>query len=82
MRMIDAKSAEKQAKEQFADKPVILGWFLRLIRSIPTIDAVEVVRCKDCKHCWYDEMFGDRWCNGNRVHADSFCSDGERRGEL
>lgn len=45
----------------------------------PTIDAVEVVRCKDCKHCQYDEMFGDRWCNGSRVHADSFCSDGERR---
>lgn len=39
----------------------------------------EIVRCKDCKHCQYDEMFGDRWCNGSRVHADSFCSDGERR---
>lgn len=49
------------------------------IDSAPTVDAVEVVRCKDCKHCQYDEMFGDRWCNGSRVHADSFCSDGERR---
>lgn len=39
-----------------------------MISNAPTVDAVPVVRCKDCKHCQYDEMFGDRWCNGSRVH--------------
>jgi hypothetical protein len=38
-----------------------------------------IVRCKDCKKCSYDTMFGTRWCNGCRVKADDFCSDGERR---
>lgn len=80
-RLIDA-NALIEATKNFCDgykvhwtDNKVLAW----IDHAPAVDAVEVVRCKDCKHCQYDEMFGDRWCNGSRVHADSFCSDGERR---
>ena len=80
-RLIDA-NALIEATKNFCDgykvhwtDNKVLAW----IDHAPTVDAVPVVRCKDCKHCQYDEMFGDRWCNGSRVHADSFCSDGERR---
>ena len=44
MRLIDAKFAERLAKSKYQDKPVILGWFLRLIRQSPTIDPVHAAR--------------------------------------
>ena len=88
MRLVDAKFAERLAKSKYQDKPVILGWFLRLIRQSPTIDAVPVVRCRECiyyKIC-------DEWENGKRmlceIHHHSyldhdgdnhFCSWGQRK---
>ena len=72
-RLIDANALREKC-----DAPHWCVWMSE-IDDAPTVDAVPVVRCKDCKHCQYDEMFGDRWCNGSRVHADCFCSDGERR---
>ena len=80
MRLVDAKFAERLAKSKYQDKPVILGWFLRLIRQSPTIDAVPVVRCWECV---YATRPGD-----NIVHCDNFerdmmpddyCSVGERK---
>lgn len=49
------------------------------IDMAPTIDHVQVVRCEDCKHSQYDELFHMRWCNGEEVKNDDFCSYGERR---
>lgn len=84
MRLIDAKEAEKLAKSLFTDKPVLLGWVLRLIRQIPTIDAVPVVRCKDCKHgktwenAWGIEGFKcDLLCVD--LSPEAFCSYGVRK---
>lgn len=42
-------------------------------------EFVKVVRCKDCKRSEYDELFHERWCNGNRVEDYDFCSYGERK---
>ena len=50
-----------------------------ILKSIPAADVVEVVRCKDCKYCGHDAIFGQDWCNGQRVTPDYFCADGERR---
>lgn len=42
-------------------------------------DFVQVVRCKDCTRSQYDELFHMRWCNGEEVKDDDFCSYGERK---
>lgn len=49
------------------------------IINAPTIEAEPVVRCKECKHSQYDELFHMRWCNGEEVKDDDFCSYGERK---
>lgn len=55
------------------------------VMSARTIDAVEVVKCKDCKYHFYDSGYNQWWCNyeiGCRnVHADDFCSRGDRKGD-
>ena len=85
MRLIDAKFAERLAKSKYQDKPVILGWFLRLIRQSPTIDAEPVTRCKDCAH-WTGIALGMRcklysfppnaWVYSG---PEDFCSRGQRK---
>lgn len=46
-------------------------------------DAVPVVRCRECKYSFYDEIFGNRWCNSNsgcrKVKDDGYCYLGERK---
>ena len=83
MRLIDAKTIEKQARMALAESnPVLMGQFLRYIRKQPTVDAVEVVRCKDCRY-WVENR-GDSFCashDGLFAHTkpDDFCSYGERK---
>ena len=50
MRLIDAKAAEKLAKDMCADNPVLLGWMLRIIRKIPTIEAEPVNQWVNIAH--------------------------------
>ena len=58
----------------------------QLVKSAPTADVVEVVRCSKCKH-WGGVTFGFicRKFSGENtkicMHADDFCSCGERRSE-
>ena len=88
MRLIDAKFAERLAKSKYQDKPVILGWFLRLIRQSPTIDPVHAVGGCYCRECTYAEHLlngaGKRYelCKYEDVDGvrcpDDFCSVGER----
>lgn len=49
------------------------------IQSLPAADARSVVYCKDCIHCQKDTIFNEMWCNGERVFAEHFCGDGERK---
>ena len=58
----------------------------KLLRDIPTVDAVEVVRCKDCEESVYTQptagvpfTYCKKWVHC--VHADDFCSYGERKGD-
>ena len=46
--------------------------------NAPTIDAVSVVRCKECKR--YEEDSVGWYCDRYKrtMHADDFCSYGER----
>ena len=88
MRLIDAKFAERLAKSKYQDKPVILGWFLRLIRQSPTIDPVHAAGGCYCRECTYAEHLingaGKRYelCKYEDVDGvrwpDDFCSVGER----
>lgn len=66
MRLIDAKAAERMAKEVLSDKPVVLGWVLRLIRSIPTIEAEPV------RHGQWE--YHDCVCTGDGLIAVYACS--------
>lgn len=77
MRLVDAKFAERLAKSKYQDKPVILGWFLRLIRQSPTIDAVPVVRCWEC--IYRDGTPGQPNILCGQMHDDDFCSYGQRK---
>lgn len=43
-------------------------------------EVAKIVRCKDCAKVHPDEMFGEYWCNGERVEANHFCSYGEKKG--
>lgn len=49
------------------------------VLSIPAVDAVPVVRCGECEWCQYDELYGQRWCDGRLVKPDHFCGYGKRR---
>ena len=89
MRLIDAKAAEKVAKELCANNPCLMGLVLRIIRKIPTIEAEPIVRCKDCK--WYYEKGAlcNYWadvCEHAEVYPQispiDFCSRGERKDEV
>ena len=64
MRLVDAKFAERLAKSKYQDKPVILGWFLRLIRQSPTIDPVHAAGGCYCFECEkFDHDSGTGFCN-------------------
>jgi len=62
----------------FADRLRSKCSFVDFMDRQPTIDAVQVVRCKECKHSVYDELFHTRWCGGEEVQDDDFCSYGCR----
>lgn len=89
MRLIDAKFAERLAKSKYQDKPVILGWFLRLIRQSPTIDPVHAAGGCYCVECRYkdDCIRRIKFIGRNPVleqntyeyHPLSFCSYGQRK---
>ena len=80
MRLIDAKFAERLAKSKYQDKPVILGWFLRLIRQSPTIDPVHAAGGCYCFECEkFDHDGGAGFCN--KWGKWTLCSDFCRRGK-
>ena len=81
MRLIDAKFAERLAKSKYQDKPVILGWFLRLIRQSPTIDPVHAAGgcyCFECEKFGHDS--GPGFCNqwGKWTLCSDFCRRGKK----
>lgn len=39
----------------------------------------KLVRCKDCVRGQYDAVFQQRWCMGELVEEDHFCSYGVRK---
>lgn len=53
------------------------------INSIPAANVMEVVRCRECKYSFYDEIFGNFWCNSHsgcrKVKDEGFCDLGERK---
>lgn len=81
MRLIDAdalprqKMLEARGNGQYEEVEIVNG---SDIDMAPTIDHVQVVRCEDCKHSQYDELFHMRWCNGEEVKNDDFCSYGAK----
>lgn len=80
MRLVDAKFAERLAKSKYQDKPVILGWFLRLIRQSPTIDPVHAAGGCYCFECEkFDHDGGAGFCNqwGKWTLCSDFCSRGK-----
>ena len=56
---------------------------IMMIKTAPTVAAVPVVRCRECKYSFYDEIFGNRWCNSHlgcrKVKDDGYCYLGERK---
>lgn len=87
MRLIDLNSEyiqETLYRRSFKTRQDIEDW----LNSAPTIDAVPVVRCKDCKHAWIHPC-GYVYCHRDGRNAyemtfnlDSFCSYGERKGNV
>ena len=75
MRLIDADAL----KQKWLFSATGDTEMLKAIDNAPTIDAVQVVRCKECKHSQYDVLFRMRWCHGNEVNDDDYCSYGERK---
>lgn len=59
---------------------------VRSLKNVPSADVVEVVRCSECQH-WGGVTFGFicRKFSGEStkicMHADDYCSYGERRSE-
>lgn len=57
------------------------------MRLIDADELLEIIRrdwslfqgATECKHSQYDELFHMRWCNGEEVKDDDFCSYGERK---
>ena len=53
------------------------------LTKFPAADVVEVVRCRECKYSFYDEIFGNFWCNSHsgcrKVKDEGFCDLGERK---
>ena len=50
------------------------------VKKAPSVDAVEVVRCKDCK--WWKKWARTcAWYSYSHImiHADDYCSHGERK---
>ena len=47
-----------------------------ILERMPSVD---VVRCGECEWCQYDEIYGQRWCDGRRVKPDHYCGYGKRR---
>lgn len=46
--------------------------------AMPTVDAVPVVRCGECINGIMDELYNEKYCNGEFHALDWFCADGER----
>lgn len=48
--------------------------------SLPSAQP-EMVKCKKCRYVYYDEEFGNYWCNrmsdSFKVEADGYCKWGE-----
>lgn len=53
--------------------------FLNLLCSAPTVDAVPVVRCRECKKGVMNELYNEKYCNGEFHALDWFCADGENK---
>lgn len=79
MRLIDADSINwESVEEEYGSRTPAVVACQSLIQNTPTIDHVQVVRCEDCKHSQYDELFHMRWCHGEEVKNDDFCSYGAK----
>lgn len=59
------------------------SWYIDRIKTLSAADVVEVVRCRECKYSFYDEIFGNLWCNSHsgcrKVKDEGFCDLGERK---
>ena len=80
MRLIDADALMNEANSDGA-----YGYVdAKQISESPTVDATPVVRCRECKYSFYDEIFGNFWCNSHsgcrKVKDEGFCDLGERKG--
>lgn len=80
MRIIDAESTKKLAKEKFTDQTCLVAAFA-LIDEAETVDAVPVVRCRECVHYtdWGACGHPDNGWDAAPMGPDDFCSRGERR---
>ena len=83
-RLIDASAMRDDWLENCENEYVYdTNAVLDSIDSQPTVDAVEVVRCRECKYSFYDEIFGNFWCNSHsgcrKVKDEGFCDLGERK---
>ena len=92
MRLIDACALQKAIRTDYfehftqyhdTDQIALIDMVCDDIEESPTVDAVEVVRCRECKYSFYDEIFGNFWCNSHsgcrKVKDEGFCDLGERK---
>ena len=92
MRLIDACALQKAIRTDYfehftqyhdTDQDSLIDMVRDDIEESPTVDAVEVVRCRECKYSFYDEIFGNFWCNSHsgcrKVKDEGFCDLGERK---
>lgn len=92
MRLIDACALQKAIRTDYfehftqyhdTDQDSLIDMVCDDIEESPTVDAVEVVRCRECKYSFYDEIFGNFWCNSHsgcrKVKDEGFCDLGERK---
>lgn len=78
-RMIEA-DALKIAIDKEIFRHDTIDHVFQIIDDAPTIEAVEVVRCQECKH-WRNtdaEKIPTASIACGNMHADDFCSYGER----
>ena len=68
----------------FVDENVVKKNIESQIAKIPTAQP-EMVKCKKCRYVYYDEEFGNYWCDRMsdpfKVEADGYCKWGKCHGQ-
>ena len=82
-RYVAADALKQQVESPYTEYPVMIQIRKALKDFIDDAPSIDIVRCKECKH-WRNtdaEKIPTASIACGNMHADDFCSYGEREGE-